>query len=78
MRIHTSVIVFVIIWFVGVGIGSLAVLASLLSDQSFEPTALIPFGMLIFGYALVTGAFKYESIKSKKFLASLFEAEIVK
>jgi len=31
---------------------------------------------LIFGNVLVTGGFKYESIKSKKYLTQLFEAEI--
>lgn len=41
-----------------------------------KKTALIPFAMLVFGYALVTGGFKYESIKSKKDLAQLFEAKI--
>jgi|GEM_PF-3448503 len=46
------------------------------NDQNFEPVILIPLGMLVFGYVLVTGGFKYESVKSKKYLAQLFEAEI--
>jgi hypothetical protein len=78
MRVHTFVIVFMFIWFGGVGIGCLAVLASMFGNQNFEPMTLIPFGMLIFGYALITGGFKYESIKSKKYLAELLEAEIEK
>tara|TARA_Y100001934_G_C11866151_1_gene546528 strand:+ start:24 stop:533 length:510 start_codon:yes stop_codon:yes gene_type:complete len=80
MRLHVFVIVFMFIWLGGVGIGCLAVLATgfKFGSQSFEPMSLIPFGMLIFGYALVTGGFKYESIKSKKYLAQLFEAEIEK
>ncbi len=80
MRVNTFVIVFMFIWLGGVGIGCLAVLASgfKFGGQNFEPMTLIPFGMLIFGYALVTGGFKYESLKSKKYLAELFEAEIEK
>jgi len=80
MRLHVFVIVFMFIWFGGIGIGCLAVLATgfKFGSQNFEPMSLIPFGMLIFGYALVTGGFKYESIKSKKYLAQLFEAEIEK
>lgn len=76
MRLHTFVIVFMFIWFGGVGIGCLAFLPMIFNSQDFESMVLIPFGMLIFGYALVTGGFKYESIKSKKYLAQLFEAEI--
>ena len=80
MRVNTFVIIFMFIWFGGVGVGCLAVLVSgfKFGSQNFEPMTLIPFGMLIFGYALVTGGFKYESIKSKKYLAELFEAEIEK
>ena len=80
MRLHVFVIIFMFIWFGGVGIGFLAALVSWFKfgSQNFEPMSLIPFGMLIFGYALVTGGFKYESIKSKKYLAQLLEAEIEK
>jgi hypothetical protein len=78
MRLHPFVIAFMFIWFGGVGIGCLAVLIFISNSQDFEPMTLIPFGMLIFGYALVTGGFKFESIKSKKYLAELFEAEIEK
>ncbi|MEJ2104945.1 MAG: hypothetical protein P8X47_10265 [Ignavibacteriaceae bacterium] len=76
MRLHVLVVVFMFIWFGGVGIGCLVILSTLFNSESFDPMTLIPFGMLIFGYALVTGGFKYESIKSKKYLAQLFEAEI--
>lgn len=76
MRLNTFVLVFIFIWFGGVGIACLAAIVSLLSEQNFDPLTLIPFGMLIFAYALVTGGFKYESIKSKKYFAKLFGAEI--
>jgi len=76
MRLHAFVIVFMFIFFGGTGIGCLAVLPIMFIIPDFEPFTLAPFGMLIFGYAIATGGFKYESIKSKKYLAQLFEAEI--
>jgi len=76
MRLHISVFFFMSIWLGGVGIACIFFLASIFNNQEFEPAILIPFGMFIFGYVLLTGSFKYESIKSKKFLAELFEAEI--
>ena len=74
MRLHPFVIVFMVIWFGGIGIGCLAALTISSTSQNFEPMTLIPVGMLIFGYLLVTGGFKYESIKSKEYLAELFES----
>ena len=74
MRLHEIAMVFMFIWFGIVGIASLFFLASMYNNQDFEPLILIPFGMLILGYVLVTGGFKYESVKSKKYLAQLFEA----
>ena len=47
-----------------------------MESQSFEPLTLIPLGMLIFSYLLVTGGFKYESVKLKKYLSELFESDI--
>lgn len=78
MRLHVFVFIFILIWFGIVGIACIAVLALgfKFGSQNFEPMSSIPFSMMIFGYALVIGGFKYESIKSKKFLAQLFEAEI--
>lgn len=74
MSLQPFIIFFMFIWFVGIGIGCFAALAMMFNEERFEPMSLIPFGMLIFGYAIVTGGFKYESIKSKKYLAQLFEA----
>lgn len=72
MRLHFFVILFLCVWFGGVGIGVLAALSS----QEFSAFSVIPFLMLFFGYALTTGAFKYESLKTKKYLADLFKAEV--
>lgn len=76
MRLHPFVLVFMIVWCGGVGLGFLAFLTATIGKGTFEPAILIPLGMLLFGYGLTTGGFKYESIKSKKYLAELFEAEI--
>jgi ABC-type iron transport system FetAB permease component len=71
MRPSVFVLVFMAIWFGGVLLGCLAVMVSWLT-QGFSPMLLIPFGMLLFGYGLVTIGFKAESRKSRKFLAELF------
>ena len=80
MRIHPFVAVFMFIWFGVLGIMLFIFLISFLSRQNFEAKVmvmgLVPFGMIVVGYALMMGAFKYESIKSKKYLCELFEAEI--
>ena len=54
----------------------LAILISSLKKETYDPSLLIPLAMLLFAYGLTTGGFKYESNKSKKYLAELFEAEI--
>lgn len=77
MRLNTLVLIFMIIWFTGVGAGCAAGLSSISENPDFEPGSLLVLGMPIFGYVLMTGAFKIESIKSKKLLAKLFEAEII-
>jgi hypothetical protein len=76
MRLHTFVIVFLCIWCSFVGFGCITVLTQAFGSSEFNPAALIPFGMLIFMYALTMGAFKFESNKSKKDLQRIFEAEI--
>lgn len=76
MRLHPFVLVFMLIWFGGVIMAAVSMLAASVTE-GFDGIALIPVGMLVFGYALVTGAFKYETQKSKKFFAELFEAKVV-
>ncbi|WP_113638776.1 hypothetical protein [Nubsella zeaxanthinifaciens] len=77
MRLHIFVIVFLCIWCGGVGLGCLAFLMQAFSKSEFNPATIIPFGMLIFAYALTMGAFKFESNKSKKDLQTIFEAHII-
>jgi len=75
MKPHSFVLVFMTIWFGGVFIGCIATTFALFT-QEFTPFFLIPFGMLIFGIALLYGAFKAESSTSKKDLMEILEAEI--
>lgn len=77
MRMSIFVTIFIFIWCSGVGLGCVAVLSHLINYKTFHPATLIPFGMLIFMYALTVGGFKYESSKAKKDLQTLFEAEMV-
>lgn len=74
MTLNPVAIAFSLFWFIAVTFGCLISISSF-SIIHFEPMTLIPFGMLLFGYALVTGGFKYESRKSKKYLAELFEGD---
>lgn len=62
MRLHLAVICFMFVWFSGVSIGCIAVLAHL---DRFSMPMLIPFGMLIFGIVLVSGGFWFEASKQK-------------
>jgi hypothetical protein len=76
MRLHSFVLLFMFIWLTIVGSVSLTVLISSIDKSTFEPLIVIPLGMFLFGYGMTLGGFKYESSKSKKYLAELFEAEV--
>jgi hypothetical protein len=73
--------IFMAIWLGITGSVCIAVLvAAILTFKDifrdgFSPVILIPYGMFIFGYLLVTLGFKFESSTSKKFLKTLFEAQ---
>lgn len=75
MRLHHFVMVFMIIWLGGVGIGAIVATSKLFDHVTFEPIAFA-FGMILLVLIMVIGGFKYESIKSKEYLAQLFEAEM--
>lgn len=82
MRSHGLVIVFMIFWLGAVGFFFLAMLSTFISAAMQgtigNPSVLLaPAGMFAFGYLLMLGGFKFESIKSKKFFCDLFEAEEV-
>ncbi|MCU0439103.1 MAG: hypothetical protein MUC49_14490 [Raineya sp.] len=77
MRPHLFVLFFMVIWLGGISMGCLVTLSVLFTGK-FEPPFLIPFGMLIFGIALLYGAFKTESAISKRDLMKMLDAEIEK
>ncbi|MFK7971608.1 MAG: hypothetical protein AB8F95_14680 [Bacteroidia bacterium] len=77
MKPHLAILVFMSIWLGFVGLFLLAMVAVSIRKETFEIITLIPVFMLLFGYGLITFGFKHESLKSKKYLAELFEAEVV-
>ena len=74
MGLHPFVTAFICIWFGGVGLISIIFLASMLSGTTtFSIDSLIPLGMLVFGWALVSGGFWFEVKKQKPMLIEMFE-----
>lgn len=74
---HLVVYIFVVLWLFIVGISCVFTLSLLLNkdQQTGENGAAffngIPIVMFIFGVALFIGGFKWETVRSKKFLARL-------
>jgi hypothetical protein len=77
MKMHTVVAGFMLVWMSGITIAFLAVLINMLVHKKFEPAILFVLLMFAFGYGLTIGGFKYESNKSKMFLAQLLEANCI-
>jgi len=75
MRLHVAVLVFSVVWLNMVGIGVVGVATHILTTRSVDAVTLIPFGMLLFFYLMVTIGFGVEAKKASKLLNSLFEAE---
>ncbi len=77
MRLHPFVMAFMCLWFGGVGLGVVASLAGLAFGRAeADPMLLIPFGMLLFGWALVSGAFWFEAKKTKPILLDMMKGRI--
>lgn len=74
IRLHVFVMIFMAIWFGGVG---LFFLASLTSSEDRGDTILFPLGMLLFGYALTMGGYLFESYRAKEILADITKGRIV-
>ena len=77
MKLPGYVIIFLGFWFsfiILIGI----LFPFLIKENEFGIFSLIPYVMLIMGCALTIGAFKFESIRSKKDLQQIFEATIIK
>ena len=77
MKLHPLMLTFICFFLVVIGVICISVLTSITGKEYYESINLIHFAMLIFAYGLTMGGFKYESIKSKKYLAQIFEAKIV-
>jgi hypothetical protein len=75
MRLHVAVLIFSVVWLSLVGQGALAAGAQILTTGRVDSVMLIPFGMLLFFYLMVTIGFGVEAKKASKLLNSLFEAE---
>ncbi|HEB62560.1 MAG TPA: hypothetical protein ENI82_05345 [Bacteroidetes bacterium] len=76
MSLHTIVKIFIYFWVSSVLTAFFSLLSSIFIERKFSPEILLLFGMLVFIFMLMVFGFKYESDKSKKYLAHLFETEI--
>lgn len=77
MRPVNFVLVFLAFWLGVMGIMSIALPISALTEaprRPFGPINFAPLGLFLFGYSLIMIAFKFESSKSKKFMAELFRS----
>jgi len=73
MGLHPIVIAFMCVWFGGVGVACIAFPVSVFYGKtSMSPAMLIPFGMLAFGWALVSWGFWSEVKKQKPMLIKMF------
>lgn len=73
MSLHPVVFVFMLVWLGMVGQFAVLFLIASIAEGTFEPAALIPVGMFIFGCLLPPIGFKPEAGRSKKFLQQLLE-----
>jgi hypothetical protein len=76
MQLHILIVVFLCVWCGGFGLAGIAILTQAFRSSEFNAMTLIPVGMLIFVYGLTMGGFKFESVRSKKDLQAIFEADI--
>jgi len=74
MRLHNSVIIFMLLWCGFLGFGIIASNNTL----GLNTETLIPLAMIGFMYVISMVGFKFESRKSKKDLIKLFEGKSVK
>ena len=71
IKIHVFVKVFMIIWLGGVSLAFLIGLMTAILTMKLSYFLFLTMAMLIFGYVMMTVAFKFESKKAKKFLEKL-------
>jgi hypothetical protein len=72
LALHPVVMIFMIVWLLGVGAAGLVFASVAFSAGSFELFGLIPVGMFVFGVLLCTLGFNFEASKAKSLLKQLF------
>ena len=75
MRPHLVVMAFVTMWF---GVAGTFCVLSMVDQENQKGVLFIPFGMLLFGYALMMGCYLFESSKAKQILSEITKGQIVK
>ena len=75
MKPDMLVIIFMCMWMGFAALGGI-VMISVGSKTNLDSVSLIPFGMFLFGYLLMMGAFKFESIEATRKLAEIFQGGI--
>ena len=70
LRPNVIVVVFMALWLSVVAGGAISIVAEVSRGRS-AVAALVPFGLSVFGYALMQAAFVFESRKAKQFLDQL-------
>lgn len=74
MGLNPFVAAFMFFWLGGAGLGILGVIAGLLTKQTTSVALiLIPVGMLLFGWALVSAGFWFEAKRQKIVLVEMFK-----
>ena len=75
MRLHAAVSIFSIVWLSMVGPGVVGATTNIIATRRIDDMSLIPYGMFLFFYLMVTIGFGVEAKKASKMLNRLFEAE---
>ncbi|ANQ51826.1 hypothetical protein MY04_4491 [Flammeovirga sp. MY04] len=78
MSLEPIALVFILLWCGVLAFIFYPFLMSNLEKELFDPTIWQPFAMLLAGYGVMIGSFKFDSNYSKKQLSKLFEAELKK
>lgn len=73
MRMHAFVSALMFVWLGFVTLLGSGIINLLLREKRFYTDGFFILFMFLFGYGLTVGGFKYESAKSKKFLAYLLQ-----
>jgi hypothetical protein len=77
MKLHPAVLVFILVWLGFVAVGAVSILAHSLSAGAFEPAALIPVGMFVFGLVLPLAGFIPEARKAARLLTDVVAGRLV-